>query len=67
MIGEAGRTMWDARADIRRERIAELLCEVSPDDQVALWLAAQVVVRDLGQRRESAGPRGRAGAEVVTG
>jgi DNA-binding MarR family transcriptional regulator len=67
MIGEAGRTMWDARADVRRERIAELLCGVSPDDQVALWLAAQVVVRVLGQMRESAGPRGRAGAEVVTG
>jgi DNA-binding MarR family transcriptional regulator len=65
MIGEAGRTMWDARADVRRERIAELLSAVAPDDQVALWLAAQVVVRVLGQMRESAGPRGRAG-EVVT-
>jgi DNA-binding MarR family transcriptional regulator len=58
MVGEAGRELWDARADVRRERITELMATVSDDDQVALWLAAQVVVRVLGQMREN-GARGR--------
>jgi hypothetical protein len=52
--------MWDGRAEVRRKRIAELLSEVSPDDQVALWLAAQVVVRVVGQMRETAGLQARA-------
>lgn len=60
MIGEAGRQLWDVRADVRRKRIGELLSEVSPDDQVALWLAAQVVVRVLGQMRTTAGLQARA-------
>lgn len=54
MIGEAGRELWTARADVRRQRIAEMLPAVSHDDQVALWLAAQVVVRVLGQMRDNA-------------
>lgn len=54
-LGEEGRRMYNARADVRRERIAELLSAVSHDDQVALWLAAQVVVRVLGEMREAAG------------
>ena len=54
MLGEAGRQFWEARAEVRRQRIAELLPTVSPDDQVALWLAAQVVVRVLGEMREAA-------------
>jgi DNA-binding MarR family transcriptional regulator len=58
MVGEAGRELWDARADVRRQRITELMATVSDDDQVALWLAAQVVVRVLGQMREN-GARGR--------
>ena len=53
-LGEAGRQNFEARADIRRQRIAKLLSAVSRDDQVALWLAAQVVVRVLGQMRETA-------------
>ena len=57
MLGEAGRQIWDARADVRRQRLAALLPAVSRDDQVALWLAAQVVVRVLGQLREAAGAR----------
>ena len=56
-LGEAGRQNFEARADIRRQRIAKLLSAVSRDDQVALWLAAQVVVRVLGQMREIAGLR----------
>jgi DNA-binding MarR family transcriptional regulator len=57
MLGETGRHIWDARADVRRQRLAALLPAVSRDDQVALWLAAQVVVRVLGQLREAAGAR----------
>jgi hypothetical protein len=64
MLGEAGRHIWDARADVRRQRIAGLLPAVSRDDQVALWLAAQVVVRVLGQLREAAGARALAEADV---
>jgi DNA-binding MarR family transcriptional regulator len=55
VIGEAGRRLWDGRADVRRQRIADMLADVGPDDRVALWLAAQVVVRILGQMRQSAG------------
>jgi DNA-binding MarR family transcriptional regulator len=55
MLGEAGEQNWNARAAVRRERIAALLPAVSHDDQVALWLAAQVVLRVLGQMREAAG------------
>lgn len=58
-LGEAGREFWDARLDVVRERVATLLSGVSDDDQVALWLAAQVVVRVLGQMREAAGLHGR--------
>lgn len=55
VLGEAGKRLWDDRADVRRQRIGEMLTDVSADDQVALWLAAQVVVRVLGQMRESVG------------
>lgn len=55
VIGEAGKRMWDGRADVRRQRIADMLVDVGHDDQVALWLAAQVVVRVLGQMRQAAG------------
>lgn len=55
VLGDAGRQNWNARADVRRKRIAELMPSVSHDDQVALWLAAQVVIRVLGQMREAAG------------
>jgi DNA-binding MarR family transcriptional regulator len=65
MLSEAGRQNWVARADLRRERITALLPAVSPDDQVALWLAAQVVVRVLGQMREAASSQAWDGAEVA--
>src|ERR1700712_714239 len=58
-LGEAGTQNWDSRADVRRQRIADLFPALSHDDQVALWLAAQVVVRVLGQVREEAGSRAR--------
>jgi DNA-binding MarR family transcriptional regulator len=63
-LGEAGRKNWETRGDLRRQRIAELLPAVSSDDQVALWLAAQVVVRVLGEMRESIGLHSRAGADA---
>ncbi len=66
MLGEAGLRNFEARADVRRQRIAELLPAVSRDDQVALWLAAQVVVRVLTQMRESAGLKARA-EPTITG
>lgn len=57
MLGEAGRKFWDARGAVIRQRVAGLLAGVAEDDQVALWLAAQVVVRVLGEMREIAGLR----------
>jgi DNA-binding MarR family transcriptional regulator len=60
MLGEAGRKFWDARGDVLRQRIAALLAGVSQDDQVALWLAAQVAVRVLGEMREIAASPARA-------
>ena len=53
-LGEAGMRNWHSRAGVRRERIARLLPGVSHDDEVALWLAAQVVIRVLGQMHQSA-------------
>jgi DNA-binding MarR family transcriptional regulator len=53
-LGDEGRRMWRARAEVRRRKVAELLSEIPDDDQVALWLAAQVVLRVLGQMRELA-------------
>jgi DNA-binding MarR family transcriptional regulator len=66
-LGEAGRQNWDARAAVRRQRIAELFPSVSPDDQISLWLAAKVVVRILGQMRETADSQARVGADVLHG
>jgi DNA-binding MarR family transcriptional regulator len=65
MVGEAGRQIWAARADVRRQRIAGLLDTVSPDDRIALWLAAQVVVRVLGEMRETASARELAGIDIA--
>lgn len=65
MLGEAGRENWEARAAVRHQRIAALVPQVSHDDQVALWLAAQVVMRVLGQMREIAGSPERDGAAVT--
>ena len=64
MLGEAGRRFWAARGDVLRQRVAALLAGVSPDDQMALWLAAQVVVRVLGEMREIAGSHARVGADI---
>ena len=65
MLGEAGRQFWDARNDVLRLRVAALLPAVSQDDQVALWLAAQVVLRVLGQMRDAAGAQARPGADAT--
>jgi DNA-binding MarR family transcriptional regulator len=64
MLGEAGRKFWDARGDTIRQRVAALLAGVSGDDQVALWLAAQVVVRVLGEMREIAGLGAGVGSDI---
>lgn len=54
MLGDAGRRLWEGRGEIRRQRIDKLLPTLSDDDQVALWLAAKVVVRVLGELRQRA-------------
>ncbi len=56
-IGAVGREMWDARLDTRRKRIASLLAELPKDDRMALWLAAQVASRVLGDVRQIAASR----------
>ena len=55
MLSASGQQNWANRAEVRRQRIAGMLPAVSHDDQVALWLASQVVVRVLGHMREAAG------------
>lgn len=65
VLGTAGRQNWDNRAEVRRHRIAALISEVSPDDEVALWLAAQVVNRVLGEMRRSAEARARPAPEAA--
>lgn len=61
MVGDGGRRLWNERAGVRKQRIADLMAEMSDDDQAALWLAAQVAARLIGQMREIAD--GSAGAE----
>ncbi len=56
-VGEGGRRLWDERAALRKQRIAELLLGLSDDDQMALWLAAQVAGRLVDQMREIADTR----------
>jgi DNA-binding MarR family transcriptional regulator len=65
MLGEAGQRFWAARNEVLRQRVAALLPAVSEDDQVALWLAAQVVVRVLGEMRDHAGSQARDGADAT--
>ncbi|MDT5149846.1 MAG: hypothetical protein QOI01_1579 [Mycobacterium sp.] len=65
MLGEAGKQSWEARATVRRQRIADILPELSRDDEVALWLAAEVVNRVLGQVRAIAGLQARNGADLT--
>ena len=54
VIGAAGKQLWDARVKLRQQRIAGLLAAVSQDDRVALWLAAEVATRVLGEMRQIA-------------
>ncbi len=53
-VGAAGQELWAGRKELRLERIADLLGGLSDDDRAALWLAAQVASRVLGQMREIA-------------
>ncbi|SEH91852.1 DNA-binding transcriptional regulator, MarR family [Mycolicibacterium rutilum] len=65
-ISEAGRKQWDIRKGIRRQRIAELIAQLPPDDQVALALAAQVGARVLSQIRDVAdGPTAAPGSAAA--
>jgi DNA-binding MarR family transcriptional regulator len=57
MIGAAGRELWAGRKEVRLERIADLLDGLSEDDRAALWLAARVASRLLGEMRELADVR----------
>lgn len=61
-VGEGGRHLWEERAVLRKQRIAELLAGLSDDDQMALWLAAQVAGRLVDQMREIADTRASADA-----
>ncbi|WP_235683245.1 MarR family winged helix-turn-helix transcriptional regulator [Mycolicibacterium fluoranthenivorans] len=54
MVGAAGRELWAGRKEVRLERIADLLDGLSEDDRAALWLAARVASRLLGEMRELA-------------
>lgn len=65
MLGEAGRQYWDARVNALGQRVAAMLTAVSEDDQVALWLAARVVLRVLGQMRDSVGSRARLEVDIA--
>lgn len=56
-VSEGGRRLWEERAVLRKQRIAELLAGLSDDDQMALWLAAQVAGRLVDQMREIADTR----------
>jgi DNA-binding MarR family transcriptional regulator len=53
-VGAAGRELWAGRKELRLERITEMLNGLSDEDRTALWLAAQVASRVLGQMRERA-------------
>jgi len=53
MLSENGKQNWDARAEVRKQRIAEWMSAVSDDDQVELWLASKVVVRVLSRMRDA--------------
>lgn len=53
-VGEGGRRLWDERAVVRKQRIADLLASLPEDDQTALWLAAKVAARLVDQMREIA-------------
>ncbi len=48
-ISEAGRELWDRRTEGRRERLANLLAELSAEDARALLLAAHVAIPILRQ------------------
>ena len=54
MVGEAGRRLWNERADVRKQRLAELLDGLAEEDRQALWLAAQVASRLLDRLRDIA-------------
>ncbi|MEW2478546.1 MarR family transcriptional regulator [Mycobacterium sp. NPDC051198] len=56
-VSDGGRHLWEERAVLRKQRIAELLAGLSDDDQMALWLAAQVAGRLVDQMREVADTR----------
>ena len=53
-ISGAGEELWARRAAVRRERLAELLAGLSSEDELALWLAAQVALPILRQLLEIA-------------
>jgi DNA-binding MarR family transcriptional regulator len=53
-ITEAGQALLDARKQFRRERLAVLLEELSPEDRNALALAACVAMPILNQLAEKA-------------
>ena len=65
MVGAAGKQLWDARVELRQRRIAGLLAALPQDDRVALWLAAEVATRVLGEMRQIADSSARVGSNIV--
>ncbi|OBJ99049.1 MarR family transcriptional regulator [Mycolicibacterium fortuitum] len=56
-VSKGGRDLWEERAVLRKQRIAELLAGLSDDDRMTLCLAAQVAGRLVDQMREIADTR----------
>jgi DNA-binding MarR family transcriptional regulator len=54
-ISDAGRKLWERRTDGRRERLANLLAELTPEDAQTLLLAAHVAMPILRKLAEIAG------------
>lgn len=53
-ISAKGRELWDRRTEGRRDRLADLLTGLSPQDEHALWLAAQVAMPILRRIQDNA-------------
>jgi DNA-binding MarR family transcriptional regulator len=54
-ISAKGRERWGRRSAARRDRLAELMAKLSPDDERALRLAAEVAIPILRRISEGAG------------
>jgi DNA-binding MarR family transcriptional regulator len=53
-VTESGQTLLDQRKRVRRERLAELMATLPPEEKHALWLSAQVAFPILRRLVETA-------------